>query len=116
MELSVRIYSDYVCPFCFLHEGPLYDAVKCVEQEREETIEVKWMPFELRPEPTPTLRPEGEYLQTAWARSRGSKRKRGTPLVHAYQVFKILSSVGADPLRGVSLHPPGRSLKDFFHL
>jgi predicted DsbA family dithiol-disulfide isomerase len=28
-----------------------------------------WMPFELRPYPTPTLRPEGSYLQTAWGRS-----------------------------------------------
>src|SRR3954464_12784141 len=27
------------------------------------------MPFELRPEPRPTLRPEGEYLQRAWAQS-----------------------------------------------
>ncbi len=26
----------------------------------------EWLPFELRPEPTPTLRPEDEYLQTAW--------------------------------------------------
>jgi predicted DsbA family dithiol-disulfide isomerase len=27
------------------------------------------MPFELRPHPHPTLLPEGEYLQTAWARA-----------------------------------------------
>lgn len=27
------------------------------------------MPFELRPYPTPTLRPEGEYLQSAWKNS-----------------------------------------------
>jgi predicted DsbA family dithiol-disulfide isomerase len=27
------------------------------------------MPFELRPEPNPTLRPEGEYLQRAWSQS-----------------------------------------------
>jgi predicted DsbA family dithiol-disulfide isomerase len=27
------------------------------------------MPFELRPEPTPTLRPDGDYLQTAWQKS-----------------------------------------------
>src|SRR5262249_66330 len=27
------------------------------------------MPFELRPEPHPTLRPEGEYLQWAWSQS-----------------------------------------------
>ncbi len=27
------------------------------------------MPFELRPEPHPTLRPEGEYLQRSWQQS-----------------------------------------------
>src|SRR5438045_1235717 len=27
------------------------------------------MPFELRPEPTPTLRPEGDYLRRAWQQS-----------------------------------------------
>jgi predicted DsbA family dithiol-disulfide isomerase len=27
------------------------------------------MPFELRPEPHPTLRPEGDYLQQAWQQS-----------------------------------------------
>jgi hypothetical protein len=27
------------------------------------------MPFELRPYPTPTLRPEGAYLQNAWRQS-----------------------------------------------
>ena len=27
------------------------------------------MPFELRPEPHPPLRPEGEYLQRAWSQS-----------------------------------------------
>jgi predicted DsbA family dithiol-disulfide isomerase len=30
---------------------------------------VEWLPFELRPFPTPTLRPEEQYLQAAWARS-----------------------------------------------
>lgn len=28
-----------------------------------------WMPFELRPEPVPTLRPDGSYLQSAWRQS-----------------------------------------------
>jgi predicted DsbA family dithiol-disulfide isomerase len=31
--------------------------------------EVEWLPFELRPYPQPTLRPEGEYLQRAWSQS-----------------------------------------------
>ena len=30
---------------------------------------IEWMPFELRPEPHPTLRPEGDYLRRAWAQS-----------------------------------------------
>jgi predicted DsbA family dithiol-disulfide isomerase len=30
---------------------------------------VEWMPFELRPEPHPTLRPESDYLQRAWQQS-----------------------------------------------
>jgi predicted DsbA family dithiol-disulfide isomerase len=32
-------------------------------------VEVEWMPFELRPEPHLTLRPEGDYLQRAWQQS-----------------------------------------------
>jgi predicted DsbA family dithiol-disulfide isomerase len=29
-------------------------------------VEFEWMPFELRPYPNETLRPEGEHLQRAW--------------------------------------------------
>jgi len=32
-------------------------------------VAIEWMPFELRPYPTPTLRPEGSYLQNAWRQS-----------------------------------------------
>lgn len=32
-------------------------------------MDIEWRPFELRPAPQPTLRPEGDYLQQAWARS-----------------------------------------------
>src|SRR3954471_15705324 len=40
------------------------------------------MPFELRPEPNPTLRPEGEYLQRAWSRSvYPIARSMGVPIV-----------------------------------
>jgi predicted DsbA family dithiol-disulfide isomerase len=30
---------------------------------------VEWEPFELRPEPHPTLRPEGDYLRRGWQQS-----------------------------------------------
>ena len=32
---------------------------------RGKDVEVEWMPFELRPEPHETLRPEGDYLRRA---------------------------------------------------
>ena len=39
------------------------------------------MPFELRPEPHPTLRPEGDYLQRAWSQSvYPSARRIGVPI------------------------------------
>jgi predicted DsbA family dithiol-disulfide isomerase len=36
---------------------------------RGKDVEVEWMPFELRPEPNETLRPEGDYLRRAWQQS-----------------------------------------------
>jgi predicted DsbA family dithiol-disulfide isomerase len=48
------------------------------------------MPFELRPYPTPTLRPEGSYLQTAWAHS-------VYPLAAAMGVDIRLPSVSPQP-------------------
>ena len=65
MPLKVQVFSDYVCPYCFLAEGPLNEAVA----ELEGAVEVEWMPFELRPYPTPTLEPEGDYLQSGWRAS-----------------------------------------------
>lgn len=63
---QIKIYSDYVCPFCYLGERILEE----VRQEHPELhIEVEWMPFELRPYPTPTLKPEGEYLPRIWQQS-----------------------------------------------
>ena len=39
------------------------------------------MPFELRPEPHPTLRPEGEYLRRAWEQSvYPIARRMGVPI------------------------------------
>ncbi|MEW9552435.1 DsbA family protein [Nonomuraea sp. NPDC050783] len=62
MTVRVKVWSDYVCPFCLLAKQPLTQATA----GRDVTVE--WMPFELRPEPTPTLRPEGDYLRGIWSR------------------------------------------------
>ncbi len=43
---------------------------------------MEWMPFELRPSPKPTLRPEEDYLQTVWANSvYPIARSMGIPIV-----------------------------------
>ncbi|WCK54170.1 DsbA family oxidoreductase [Aneurinibacillus sp. Ricciae_BoGa-3] len=60
MKLKIKVYSDYVCPFCFLAEKPLEEAIEGKD------VEVEWMPYELRPYPNETLRPEENYLQSTW--------------------------------------------------
>ncbi len=78
MSVTIQVFSDYVCPYCFLAEGPLEDAVTAAGTD----LDVKWRPFELRPSPTPTLDPEGDYLQTSWARSVFPMAKSmGVPIV-----------------------------------
>lgn len=60
MTTRIDVYLDYVCPFCFLIE-PAIDELK-----RERDVEVTIRPFELRPDPVPTLRPEDDYLPRVW--------------------------------------------------
>ncbi|GAA1720964.1 DsbA family protein [Kribbella yunnanensis] len=62
-KVKIKIFSDYVCPFCLLAEGPIEEATKDLY------VDIEWMPFELRPHPHPTLRPEDEYLPAIWARA-----------------------------------------------
>jgi len=63
--LQIKVYSDYVCPYCFLGEVVLERAL----QGMEDKVKIEWMPFELRPYPTPTLKPEENYLQSTWKNS-----------------------------------------------
>ncbi len=61
----ILVWSDYVCPYCYFVEREL-DRIR--EQHGEKVI-IEYYPFELRPEPVPTLEPQGEYLLTTWSRS-----------------------------------------------
>lgn len=76
MTLKIKIYSDYVCPFCLLAKKPLEEAIQGKD------VELEWMPFELRPYPNPTLEPEGDYLKNAWIQSIYPMAERlGVPIV-----------------------------------
>ncbi|WP_247237356.1 DsbA family protein [Telluribacter sp. SYSU D00476] len=63
MAVKIKVYSDYVCPYCLLAKKPLDEAIQGKD------VEVEWMPYELRPYPAETLRPEGDYLQNTWRSS-----------------------------------------------
>jgi predicted DsbA family dithiol-disulfide isomerase len=58
--------------------------------ELEGAVEVEWMPFELRPYPTPTLEPEGDYLQSGW-------RDSVYPMAERMGVRIVLPSVSPQP-------------------
>ncbi|MGH3911841.1 MAG: DsbA family oxidoreductase [Pseudonocardiaceae bacterium] len=76
MATTIEVFSDFVCPFCYLAEQPLADAAEGRD------VQVAWRPFELRPEPTPPLRPEAEYLQSTWKRVVYPMAERmGVPIV-----------------------------------
>ncbi|HDK7157264.1 DsbA family protein [Clostridium sporogenes] len=51
MSLNIKVYFDFVCPFCFLGEENLSEAIKGKD------VNIQWMPFELRPEPSSRIDP-----------------------------------------------------------
>jgi predicted DsbA family dithiol-disulfide isomerase len=63
--VRIDVWSDYVCPFCYLELPVLEQATRALG----EALAIEWHAFELRPDPAPTLDPAGEYLRTTWARS-----------------------------------------------
>ena len=64
-RVAIDIWSDYVCPFCYLELPVLRQLVALYGA----ALELHWHPFELRPEPAPTLPPDGDYLRATWARA-----------------------------------------------
>lgn len=87
---AITLYSDYVCPYCLLAEKVLSDAVG------NRDIAITWRPFELRPAPEPTLRPEDPYLPSVWQRS----------------VYPLAERLGV-PIRLPSISPQPRTAKAF---
>jgi predicted DsbA family dithiol-disulfide isomerase len=65
MRVQIDVWSDYVCPFCYL-ERPVLEHIA---EEYGERVQIDWRPFELRPDPVPTLEPNCTYLRDIWARA-----------------------------------------------
>ncbi|WP_227284629.1 DsbA family protein [Boseongicola sp. H5] len=72
---KIHVYSDFVCPYCLLADKILTPVAE------EENAEIVWHPFELRPDPVPTLKVEDPYLPSIWERSVYPMAKRlGQPI------------------------------------
>ena len=57
---QVSFYYDVVCPYSYLE-------THAVEQAEDAgSIEVTWLPFELRPAPRPLLEVRGDHLRVDW--------------------------------------------------
>ncbi|WP_338781146.1 DsbA family oxidoreductase [Metabacillus sp. FJAT-52054] len=63
MTVKIQVFSDFVCPFCFIGEEPLRQAVEGKD------VEVEFMPFELRPYPMEGMSPNSDYIQQAYKQS-----------------------------------------------
>ncbi|MFC6726663.1 DsbA family protein, partial [Halobium palmae] len=55
---SVTVYSDYVCPFCYLGRHSL----RQYQERRDDELEIDWHPFDLR---AGKRGPDGEIDQSA---------------------------------------------------
>ncbi len=58
----IRFYYDVVCPYSYMESHVLEAA------EDAGTVEIEWLPFELRPAPRPLLEPRGDHLRVDWTR------------------------------------------------
>ncbi|MBJ7895062.1 DsbA family oxidoreductase [Bacillus atrophaeus] len=64
MTVHIKVYSDYVCPFCYVGKASFEEAIKGKD------VEVEWLPFELRPSPAPQLDPVNDPAkQQMWKTS-----------------------------------------------
>ena len=60
---KVRFYYDVVCPYSYM-EGFAVEEVQDAG-----TVEIEWLPFELRPAPRPLLEVRGDHLRTDWTQN-----------------------------------------------
>jgi len=56
----IRFYYDVVCPYSYMETHAIEAA------EDAGSVEVEWMPFELRPAPKPLLEVRGDHLRVDW--------------------------------------------------
>ncbi|MFI8852467.1 DsbA family protein [Streptomyces sp. 891-h] len=82
---QIHVWSDYVCPFCLIADELIERTIA-----GRADVEVVHHAHELRPHPTPTLRPEDAYLPDIWTRA-------VHPMARRHQVPMTLPSISPQP-------------------
>lgn len=85
MNIKLTIYSDYMCPWCYVGQGP-------VERLKTEyPVEVDWRPFYLRPDTPPEGMDLPEYIRERAAattsRLQHMARAYDMDFVHVQRLF-----------------------------
>ena len=102
---AIRFYYDVVCPYSYMESH----AVEAAEDAGE--VEVKWLPFELRPAPRPLLEVRGDHLRVDWTNTSMRERCRLGIEIHLprYQPRSTL------PARRVPLGGEQGRLREYKH-
>jgi predicted DsbA family dithiol-disulfide isomerase len=64
-SLWIDVWSDFVCPFCYL-QTPVLDQLR---NAYGDAVEIRWHAFELRPEPTPLPDANSDAIIDTWDKS-----------------------------------------------
>ncbi len=62
IKVKIIIYSDYICPFCFIGKN----RVDRLKVEFEHDIDIEWKGFELYPEDVPLPDVNDNHIKMAW--------------------------------------------------
>lgn len=57
MKPKITVFSDFLCPFCYIGKQPLDEVAK------EQNLDIEWKSFELRPEGTEAPPRPPEYME-----------------------------------------------------
>ncbi len=60
MSIKIKLYSDFVCPFCVIAKKPLFEAAAGKD------VIIEWMPYELSPQNTPAHSTKSDYIRKEW--------------------------------------------------
>lgn len=79
--LRIEIYSDPVCPWCYVGNERLNAAIKCAEHLH---IQLSWKPFQLNPDMPSYGIDRSEYLRNKFGGDQGA-RSAYSPLLRAVE-------------------------------